>query len=43
MMAYDGAKVCELVGTYILNISSKKYNKSDFGFSCGYGLAVLKK
>ena len=42
MVAYDGAKVCELVGTYILNILSKKYNKSDFGLYCDYGLAILK-
>ena len=32
MVAYDLAEVCELVGTYILNMLSKKYNKSDFGF-----------
>ena len=29
---YDGAEVCELVGTYMLNLLSKKYNKNDFGF-----------
>ena len=31
MGAYDGAEVCELVGTYMLNVLSKKYNKNDFG------------
>ena len=31
MGASDGTEVCELVGTYILNILSKKYNKNDFG------------
>ena len=29
--AYDGAEVCELVGTYMLNVLSKKYNKNDYG------------
>ena len=29
---YDGAKMCELAGRYMLNLLSKKYNKSDFGF-----------
>ena len=42
MVAYDGAEVCELVGTYILNMLSKKYNKTDFGLYCDHGLAVLK-
>ena len=28
---YDGIGVCELVGTYMFNLLSKKYNKSDFG------------
>ena len=30
MEAYDEAEVCELVGTYISNLSSKKYNKKRF-------------
>ena len=42
MVAYDGAEVCELVGTYILNMLSKKYNKTDFGLYCDHGLVVLK-
>ena len=31
MGACDGAEVCELVGTYMLHVLSKKYNKNDFG------------
>ena len=42
MGAYDGAKVCEFVGTYMLNLLSKKYNKNDFGLYRDDGLAVLK-
>ena len=42
MGAYDGAEVCELVGTYMLNLLSKKHNKNDFGFYRDDGLAVLK-
>ena len=37
---YD--EVCELVGTYMLNVLSKKYNKNDFGLYRDDGLAVLK-
>ena len=33
----------ELVGTYLLNVLSKKYNKNDFGLYQDDGLAVLKK
>ena len=40
--AYDGAEVCELVGTYILNLLFKKYNKSHFGIYCAHGLTILK-
>ena len=39
---YDGIGVCELVGTYMFNLLSKKYNKSDFGLYRDDGLAVLK-
>ena len=42
MGAYDGAEVCELVGTYMLNVLSKKYNKNDFGLHRDEGLVVLK-
>ena len=40
--AYDGAEVCELVGTYVLNVLSKKYNKNNIGLYWDDGLAVLK-
>ena len=43
MVAYDGAVVCELVGTYMLNVLSKKYSKSDFGLYRDGGSAALKK
>ena len=36
-------EVCELVGTYMLNLSSEKYNKNDLGLYRDDGLAVLKK
>ena len=39
---YDGAKVWELARTYMLNLLSKKYSKSDFGPYRDDGLAVLK-
>ena len=42
MSPYDGAEVCELVGKYMLNVLSKKYNKNDFRFYRDDGLAVLK-
>ena len=42
MGAYDGAEVCELVGTYMLNLLSKKYNKNNFGLYRDDGLTVLK-
>ena len=42
-MGADGAEVCELVGTYMLNLLSKKYNKNDFGLYRDDGLAILKK
>ena len=41
-MGADGAEVCELVGTYMLNLLSKKYNKNDFGLYRDDGLVVLK-
>ena len=31
MVAYHGAEVCELVGTYMLPLISEKDNKKDFG------------
>ena len=41
MGAYDGAEVCELVGTYMLNVLSKK-KKNDLGLYWDDGLVVLK-
>ena len=32
MEAYDGAEVCELVDTYMLNVLIKKYHKKILGF-----------
>ena len=34
MGAYDGAEVCKLVGTYMLFLTSEKYNKNDFRLYC---------
>ena len=42
MGAYDGAEVCELMGTYMLNLLFKKYKKNDFGLYRDHGLAILK-
>ena len=42
MGAYDGAEVCELVDTYMLNLLSKKYNENDFGLYRDDGLTALK-
>ena len=42
MGTYDRAEVYELVGTYMLNLLSKKYNISDFTLYRDDGLAVLK-
>ena len=42
MGAYDGAEVCELVGTYMLNVLSKKYNKNNFELYRDDELTVLK-
>ena len=42
MGAYDGAEVCELVGTYMFSLISEKYNKKDFGLYRDDGLGVVK-
>ena len=42
MGVYDGAEVCELVGTYILSLISEKHNKKDFSLYRGEGLGVVK-
>ena len=39
--SYDGAEVCELVGLYILNRLSEKYNKESTGLYRDDGLAVF--
>ena len=42
MGAYDGAEVCELVGTYMLSLIAQKYNKDDIGLYRDDGLAAFK-
>ena len=42
MGAYDGAEVCELVGTFILHQLASKCNKENIGISRDDGLAVFK-
>ena len=42
MGAYDGAEVCELVGTYILHQIGSKYDKKNVGLYRDDGLAVFK-
>ena len=42
MGAYDGAEVCELVGTYILHQIGSKYNRKNVGLYRDDGLAVFK-
>ena len=40
--AYDGAKVCELVGSFLIHQLSKKFNKKDIDLYGDDGLAVFK-
>ena len=42
MDAYDGAEVCELVGTFLLYKLSLKYNKNKIGLYRDDGLAIFK-
>ena len=42
MGAYDGAEVCELVGTFILHQLASKYNKDNIGLYRDDGLAAFK-
>ena len=42
MGAYDGAEVCELVGTFILHQLASKYNKNNIGLYRDDGLAAFK-
>ena len=39
--AYDQAEVCELMGTYMLNVLFKKDSRNDFGLYRNDGLVVL--
>ena len=40
--AYDGAEVCELVGTFLLNKLFLKYNKNEIGLYRDDSLAIFK-
>ena len=42
MGAYDGAEICELVGTYLLSELSTKCNKENIGLYRDDGLAIFK-
>ena len=42
MGTYDGAEVCELVGSFLLHQLSNKYNKKDIGLYRDEGLTVFK-
>ena len=42
MGAFDGAEICELVGTYLLSLIAQKYEKKDIGLYRDDGLAAFK-
>ena len=42
MGAYDGAEVCELVGTFLLEKISEICNKSNIGSHRDDGLSILE-
>ena len=42
MGAFDGTKVCEAVGNFLLYQLSKSYNKKDIGLHRDDGLAIFK-
>ena len=42
MGAYDGAEVCELVGTFLLDKISEKYGKNSISLYRDDGLSVFK-
>ena len=42
MGAYDGAEICELVGTYMLSLVTEKIDKKNIGLYRDDGLAVTK-
>ena len=43
MGSFDGAEVCELVGTYVLSKLASKYDKNQIGLYRDDDLAVVKK
>ena len=42
MGAYDGAKLCELIGIFMLSLLSKHINKNHIGLYTDDGLATLR-
>ena len=42
MGAYDGAEVCELVGSYMLNLIAKRCDKKEIGLYRDDGLGLSK-
>ena len=42
MGAYDGAEVCELVGTFLLDKISVKYDKNSINLYRNNGLSLFK-
>ena len=42
MRVYDGAEVCELVGTFLLDNISENYDKNSIGLYRDDGLSVFK-
>ena len=42
MGAYNGAEVCELIGTFMLSLLSKHINKNHIGLYRDDDLAILK-
>ena len=40
--AYDGAKVCELIGIYMLYLIGKKYDSKNIGLFRDDGLTLFK-
>ena len=42
MWEYDGAEVCKLVGIFLLDKISVKYDKNSIGLYCDNGLPVFK-
>ena len=42
MGVYDGTEVCELVGTFLLDKISVKYDKNSIDLYCNNGFSVFK-